>query len=81
MMGSLVENQSALLLLAGHDQNVEKSARNLVDVKTLQANYLNIRDLLGYDKVVMPLSALEVVSGFLASDDSDWDLVDDGEEE
>lgn len=58
-------DNSALLLLAESNENVEKSARNLPDVKALRANYLNIRDLLGYDKIVMPLSALESISGFL----------------
>ena len=57
---------SALLLLAGHDENVEKSASNIKDVKAIMAGYLNIRDLLGYDKILMPLAALEVVNGFLA---------------
>lgn len=59
---------SALVLLAESNQNVEKSARNLVDVKALRAHYLNIRDLLGFDKIVMPLSALETINGFLGSD-------------
>jgi large subunit ribosomal protein L4 len=61
----LVEGDSVLLLLSERNENVEKSARNLADVKTLRANYLNIRDLLGYDKIVMPLTALEVITGFL----------------
>jgi hypothetical protein len=26
---------------------------------------LNVRDLLGYDKLVMPLAALDVINGFL----------------
>jgi len=54
--------KSALLLLAEADENVERSARNLTDVKTLRASYLNIRDLLGYDKILMPLAALDVVT-------------------
>ena len=65
MMGRLVENNSALLLLAEQNENVERSARNLREVKTLRASYLNIRDILGYDKLVMPLSALDVLNGFL----------------
>ncbi|MEM7330727.1 MAG: 50S ribosomal protein L4 [Chloroflexota bacterium] len=65
-----VEN-SALVLLAERNENVEKSARNLIDVKALHANYLNIRDLLGYDKIVMPLSALETVSSFLSGGATD----------
>ena len=86
MMDHLVERDSALLLLAEHDENVEKSVRNLVDIKALHANYLNIRDLLSYEKVVMPLAALELLNGFLG-DESDfaWEFADDiagdGEEE
>lgn len=69
LMDRLADGASALLLLADRDENVEKSARNLTHVKALRAHYLNIRDLLGYDKVVLPLSALDTISGFLAVDD------------
>jgi large subunit ribosomal protein L4 len=65
VMERLVDSSSALLLLAETNENVEKSARNLTDVKTLRITYLNIRDLLGYDKLVIPLAALDVLSGFL----------------
>lgn len=71
MMGALTNGESALLLLADRNEIVEKSARNLTDVKTLRANYLNIRDLLGYSKIVMPLAALDVVSGFLEQESND----------
>ncbi|MFL7840117.1 MAG: 50S ribosomal protein L4 [Candidatus Promineifilaceae bacterium] len=71
---ALVDNvaggNSVLLLLAERNENVEKSASNMADVKTLRAGYLNIRDLLGYDKILMPLAALDVVNGFLASEES-----------
>lgn len=59
---------SALLLLAEADVNIEKSARNLVEVKTLPAGYLNIRDLLGYEKILMPLASLEKVISYLGDD-------------
>jgi large subunit ribosomal protein L4 len=73
MMKSLTNGESVLLLLADRNEIVEKSARNLTDVKTLRANYLNIRDLLGYSKIVMPLAALDVVSGFLEQEsDDEW---------
>jgi large subunit ribosomal protein L4 len=71
MMRTLTDGQSALLLMADRNETVEKSARNLPDVKTLRAGYLNIRDLLGYSKIVMPLAALDVVSGFLEQDQGD----------
>jgi large subunit ribosomal protein L4 len=44
---------------------VIRSTNNLPDAKTLLANYLNIRDLLKYDKLVMPLKALDVLVSFL----------------
>jgi large subunit ribosomal protein L4 len=65
LMNRLVGGDSALLLMAGKDVNVEKSANNLQSVKTLRADYLNIRDLLGFDKIVIPLAAMDVITGFL----------------
>ena len=43
----------------------ERSARNLPDAKTLYANLLNIRDLLGYDKVILPVQAIDVINEYL----------------
>ena len=40
-------------------------SRNLPDVKTLRANYLNIRDLLGHDYLIMLKGSLPVIEGFL----------------
>jgi len=71
----LTEGESTLVLLADRNENVEKSSRNLEDVKILRANYLNIRDLLGYEKVIMPLSALDIVNAFLGLED-DVELAD-----
>lgn len=65
IINRLTDGESALLLMAERNENVEKSSRNLVDVKTLRANYLNIRDLLGYNKIIISLSALDVVNEFL----------------
>jgi large subunit ribosomal protein L4 len=44
---------------------VARSTNNLPDAKLLMANYLNIRDLLNYDKLVMPLKALDVLKAQL----------------
>lgn len=64
----LVGDSSALILIPSKDvvyEPVIRSTNNLPDAKTLLANYLNIRDLLKYDKVVMPLKALDVLVSFL----------------
>ncbi len=76
----LVANDSALVLLAERNENVEISARNLTDVKALRASYLNIRDLLGYDKIVIPLAALDVITSFLGAEDMAEVADESGEE-
>lgn len=55
-------NASALVLVAERNDNVQRSVNNLPDFKTLRASYLNIRDLLKYDKVIVPLDALDVIT-------------------
>lgn len=61
----LAVSSSALIVLAEENTNVERSANNLPDVKLLRAHYLNIRDLLTYDYVVIPQDALVVLEGIL----------------
>jgi large subunit ribosomal protein L4 len=56
---------SVLIMLPDKNENVELSARNLPNVKTLRANYLNIRDLLGYDYLVLPQESLAVIEQIL----------------
>jgi large subunit ribosomal protein L4 len=62
---NLVGDATALVLLAEANENVQLSIRNLDDARYLQAMYLNIRDLLQYDMVIMPLDALEQITGWL----------------
>ncbi len=65
---TLVGDSSALLVLGERNENVEKSARNLTSMRALNANYLNVRDLLGHDKVLMTQDALEVIKGYLGEE-------------
>jgi large subunit ribosomal protein L4 len=60
----LAGEDSVLILIPekGAFEDVIRSTNNIPDAKVLLANYLNIRDLLQYDKVVMPVSALDVIS-------------------
>lgn len=59
--------RSTLILLPAQNQTVELSARNLPNVKTLRAGYLNVRDLLGYETLVLPLDVLQQIEAFLAA--------------
>jgi large subunit ribosomal protein L4 len=56
---------SALILLPQRDETILRSVRNLPKVRTLVAQYLNVRDLLKYDYILMPLPSLEVIEGIL----------------
>lgn len=65
ILNNLVGDSTAVLLLAESNPNVERGVRNMVSAMYLRANYLNIRDLLKYDKVIMPLDALELINSWL----------------
>ena len=64
----LTGDKRALLVVpdkSEKSENLIKSGRNLADAKLLQANYLNIRDLLSFDKVIIPLASLDVIKAYL----------------
>ncbi len=64
----LAGESSMLLIIPEKNENydmIHRAANNLPDLKLLMANYMNIRDLLSFDKVVIPLAALEVIESYL----------------
>lgn len=61
VLSRLAGDVKTLVLVAERNDNVQRSVNNLEKAKTLRASYLNIRDLLQYDKVVVPLDALDVI--------------------
>jgi len=64
----LVGGSSALIVIPEKNdeyQRVELSTNNLPGAKTLLVNYLNIRDLLGYDRLILPLPALPMLESML----------------
>lgn len=61
---NLVGQSTALVVLPEKDQaydTVTRTANNLTDAKVLLAGYLNIRDLFGYDKLILPVKALDAL--------------------
>src|SRR5512136_2158360 len=64
-MASVLTNaktgRKTLVLLPERDENVELSIRNLDNATYLRAQYLNIRDLLSYETVLLPKSALDTI--------------------
>lgn len=63
LIATLVGEQSALIVVTAEQQIVRKSVSNLPRAHSIIANYLNVRDLLKYDKVIITLDALDVVKG------------------
>jgi len=60
----LAGESTVLIVMPAKDRSYDiaiRSADNLVDAKVLLADYLNIRDLLGYDKVILPVKALDAI--------------------
>ncbi len=68
-MASVLVNVKAgrqtLVLLSDSNVNVELSVRNLDNAKYLRAQYLNVRDLMGHETVLLPKSALDVIDNLL----------------
>ena len=65
ILQTLAGDKSTLLLLPARSENVEKSVRNLPKAKVLHASYVNVRDLLQYDRVIMPIGSIEVLQKYL----------------
>jgi large subunit ribosomal protein L4 len=67
ILQNLGVDSSALILLPQRNEAILRSVRNLPEVRTLVAQYLNVRDLLQYDVILMPLASLEVIEEILGS--------------
>ena len=61
---NLVGASTSLVLLPEKGDSydlVTKTTNNLSDTKVLLTSYLNIRDLFGYDKLILPVKALDAL--------------------
>lgn len=58
VMSSLGVDKSALLVMLARDENIEKSARNIVGLKTALVNTINVFDILKFDKFVVTKEAV-----------------------
>jgi large subunit ribosomal protein L4 len=65
VLDNLQIDSSALILLSDRSVTVEKSARNIPDVKTLHARCLNVIDILNYDTLVLPVQSVAVIEEIL----------------
>jgi large subunit ribosomal protein L4 len=84
MLSSLgVNDKSVLMVTAEKSEPVWKSVNNLAEVKLLLSGYINVRDLLSHDTVVLTQDAVNYIETWLGADIAlvdDTDLVDGGAE-
>ncbi|GAB4398714.1 MAG: 50S ribosomal protein L4 [Anaerolineales bacterium] len=67
-LGNLVGSSTVLVLMPTKDQNydlVMRSANNIESAKVLLASYLNVRDILNFDKVVLPVKTIDALVAHL----------------
>ncbi len=61
LLDRLNVDSTVLILLSDSDANIELAARNLPYAKTLRSHCLSVRDLLGYDVLVMSRESLDAI--------------------
>jgi large subunit ribosomal protein L4 len=59
------EDKKALIVLAGRNESAEKAISNLDKAMYMHAMYINVRDLLRHDRVVISVDALDVIKTLL----------------
>ena len=66
-LNTLVGDASALVLIPSAEsyEDILRSTNNIPDAKVLNANYINIRDIMVFDKLIMPVDALELIKANL----------------
>jgi large subunit ribosomal protein L4 len=58
ILGNLGAAGSTLLVMAGRDEKIEKSARNITGIKTALVNTINVFDILKFDKFIVTKEAV-----------------------
>lgn len=66
VLAALPESRSILIVTPGRVEAVRRGAGNLPEVLTIQAPYLNVRDVLKYERLLVMREAIPVIEGILA---------------
>ena len=65
LLNKLEANGSVLLVVSLKDTLIERATNNLPGVKAVQANYLNVYDILNADTIIMSEKSLQIVHEWL----------------
>jgi large subunit ribosomal protein L4 len=66
-LAKLANNASALVVIPNKEEygDIIRATNNLPYAKVILAQYLNIRDLMKFDQLVMPVAAIDSITGIL----------------
>jgi large subunit ribosomal protein L4 len=62
-----LEAKNALIIIADHDENIEKSSRNIPKVKVIPVSGLNVYDILLHEKLILVQTSIEKLEERLLS--------------
>lgn len=69
ILNKLDAKGSILVVVEDKTDLVERATRNIPSLKTVQAGYLNVFDVMNADQIVISKKALEIISGWLGGKD------------
>jgi large subunit ribosomal protein L4 len=72
LLQKLETSRNTLIVVSLKDGLVDRATRNLPDVKAVQANYLNVYDILNADNIVISKQALEIINNWLSDKPADY---------
>ncbi len=68
ILQALGSTGKSLLVLPEPKDAVKKSSLNLEKTRTLDARYLNVRDLLGYETIILAVASIDVIKSYLGTE-------------
>jgi large subunit ribosomal protein L4 len=67
LVDMVCDGRTTLVVLAGQNENVERSIRNLPHVRYVRSSYLNVRDILDHEVLMFDVDALPAVADHLGA--------------
>jgi large subunit ribosomal protein L4 len=68
ILKNLVGDEKVLVVVPERLPEIERCIRNIPRSTYLRADYVNVRDLLQYPKIIIPLASLEIIKTILGKD-------------
>lgn len=67
LLAKIEAKRNILLVVSNRDELVDRATRNLPEVKAVQANFLNVYDIVNADTIVISKKSLDIIDGWLGT--------------